>query len=417
MQFMFNEDSNLYGYENGDKEFEFPTNIKQMGCLDDEIKIYMEDYVYTYLYQYAKSNANQEKLAALVGKHMVVKNQQMIVISGAIQGKDTIKENGAETFTKDSWNYINNQMDIYFKGLSIVGWMHTQPGFGAFLMPKDEVFHKEFFKNPWQTLYVLDPQEKLDAFFIHSNNNAGMRAARGYFIYYSKNENMQDYMLNNSVVKPKLSEEEQRYYDRDCGIIAQEQEMIEKNERIDAAQKIRQVLNNKADEHTVAMKKYTVLAGVSGALCLCCIVMGASLLHSQNRIARLENEVVTVKTSYNTIAAEMSHTQAVFAAQNKEAEQTTKKQEPEAVKKQEEAAPSQPQVEPKSVPEPVVKPVDTAPQASMDRPIYVVKDGDTLGAISNQFYGSSAKVEEILKLNNMDNPNKLKIGQTLLMPY
>ena len=121
MQFIFNEDSNLYGYADGDREFEFPSNIKQMGCIDDRVKIYVEDYVYTYLYQYAKSGGGRERLGALAGRHMVVDEQDVIIISGAIQAKATLQDKGVETFTEETWEYINNQMEVYFKGLSLVG--------------------------------------------------------------------------------------------------------------------------------------------------------------------------------------------------------------------------------------------------------------------------------------------------------
>ncbi|MBR6652042.1 MAG: hypothetical protein IKL30_02655, partial [Anaerotignum sp.] len=70
-----------------------------------------------------------------------------VVISGAIQGKGTVQENGVERFSEETWEYLGGQMERYFKGMSIVGWVHCQPGFGAFLMAKDENFHREYFKE------------------------------------------------------------------------------------------------------------------------------------------------------------------------------------------------------------------------------------------------------------------------------
>lgn len=132
MQFLFNDDSNLYSAIGQKDNITLPSSTKQIGSIENDIKIYVEDYVHTYLYQYARSGGNKEKLAALVGKHITVEEQEAIIISGAIQAKDTIQQKGAETFTEDTWNYINGQMEVYFKGLSLVGWVHTQPGFGTF---------------------------------------------------------------------------------------------------------------------------------------------------------------------------------------------------------------------------------------------------------------------------------------------
>ena len=58
---------------NGEKSgFTFPSNVKQMGNIDKKLKIYIEDYAYTYLYQYAKTGGGSEKLAVLVGGHTCI---------------------------------------------------------------------------------------------------------------------------------------------------------------------------------------------------------------------------------------------------------------------------------------------------------------------------------------------------------
>jgi len=49
---------------------------------------------------------------------------------------------------------------------------------------------------------------------------------------------------------------------------------------------------------------------------------------------------------------------------------------------------------------------------------YTVKSGDTLQGIVIRFYGSysPAKAEKLRQVNNMDNPNALKLGQVLTIP-
>jgi LysM repeat protein len=49
---------------------------------------------------------------------------------------------------------------------------------------------------------------------------------------------------------------------------------------------------------------------------------------------------------------------------------------------------------------------------------YVVKPGDTLASISRKFYKTSARWKEILKANKdkIDNPENVKVGQTLTIP-
>ena len=45
-------------------EFAMPKRTKQMGGIEQRLRIFVEDYVYTYLYQYGRSGGGAEKLAA-----------------------------------------------------------------------------------------------------------------------------------------------------------------------------------------------------------------------------------------------------------------------------------------------------------------------------------------------------------------
>jgi nucleoid-associated protein YgaU len=47
---------------------------------------------------------------------------------------------------------------------------------------------------------------------------------------------------------------------------------------------------------------------------------------------------------------------------------------------------------------------------------YTVKPGDNLSKISQQFYGDAKKYLTIAKANNLDDPDKIKAGQELIIP-
>ena len=421
MQFLFNDDSNLYSSAGSDDDTTLPSNVKQMGSIEEGIRIYVEDYVYTYLYQYARSGGNKEKLAALAGKHMTVQGQEVIMISGAIQAKDTKQEKGAESFTEDTWRYINGQMEVYFKGLSLVGWVHTQPGFGTFLMARDETFHREFFKEPWQVLFVIDSLDKLDTFFIHNAEKTGLRPAKGYFIYYEKNQEMQEYMLDNSLVRPRVENKTQT---TDVLEETKEQMQLQKGEdakkqkkrptpeqRMDAAKDIRRVLKKRAEEAEEENRsKLTMLAGVSSILCIACLFMGVSLLNNISRVRKLETEIATVQSSYHAMAEQLEETQMVFAAQQAEQQQQEKLR-----KEAEEKAAREKQEAEKKAAEDAAK----AEQAAKENAIlgtYIVEEGDSLGYISQKFYGTSAGIKDIMLANGINDGNKIICGQTLVIP-
>jgi nucleoid-associated protein YgaU len=56
--------------------------------------------------------------------------------------------------------------------------------------------------------------------------------------------------------------------------------------------------------------------------------------------------------------------------------------------------------------------------AETARQTYVVQRGDTLASISRKFYKTSTRWKQILDANRnvIDNPKKLVVGQTLVIP-
>jgi nucleoid-associated protein YgaU len=47
---------------------------------------------------------------------------------------------------------------------------------------------------------------------------------------------------------------------------------------------------------------------------------------------------------------------------------------------------------------------------------YTVQPGDNLSKISKRFYGDANKYMTIAKANNLEDPDKIKVGQELLIP-
>ena len=377
MEYYFDGDSNLYDKE----EKGLPQRVKQMGSIEEKVKIFMEDYVYTYLYQYGRSGGNKEKLAALIGRHYVVNGQETVIISGAIQGKGTVQENGIERFSEETWEYIGGQMQTYFKGMSIVGWVHCQPGFGAFLMAKDEGFHREYFREKWQVLFVLDTVDKLDTFYIYNEEQTGLRQAKGYFVYYDKNREMQEYMLENSMVRPKEEQlQEERAVSAAMTEERRERRKPTQEERMDAAKDIRRVLKKREQEAKEAKKERDrLLAAVSCVLCVVCVSLGLAMMQSLDRLRTVETELLAMQATYQTLAEDVKEAQ-VFAVQQKEE-----------------------------------MPVMMEKEEVRNRK-YTVEGGDSLGFISRKFYGDNSGIDAIMELNGIDDADKIYAGQVLWIP-
>jgi putative chitinase len=47
---------------------------------------------------------------------------------------------------------------------------------------------------------------------------------------------------------------------------------------------------------------------------------------------------------------------------------------------------------------------------------HVVKSGDTLSAIAKQYYGDTSRAKDIAKANGIENPDRIQVGWTLVLP-
>ena len=65
-------------------ERQFPKNVRQIGNVSDEPKIYMEDYVDTYLNQLRPKAIDSPVAALLTGEIVEQEGQAVVYISGAL---------------------------------------------------------------------------------------------------------------------------------------------------------------------------------------------------------------------------------------------------------------------------------------------------------------------------------------------
>ena len=66
--------------------------------------------------------------------------------------------------------------------------------------------------------------------------------------------------------------------------------------------------------------------------------------------------------------------------------------------------------------EPVPIQAEYAPPVTSGGGTYVVQKGDTLWSIARRTYGDGQRWREIAEVNGINDPSKLRVGQTLAMP-
>ena len=436
--------------------FSLPSNIRQIGAIGDGVKIYVEDYVNTYLKQYAESGVYSGKLAFLVGKEMTIDNHPYVFISGAIQNRFGEFEDGIEMFTEKSFAHAEEQINIFFPGNEIVGWMQSQPGFGTKLNKSYDDFHKNNFTKPSQILFVMDPVERLNVFYAWNNDFSGLTEIKGYFVYYDKNNGMQEYMLENKISKLSL---------REKTMIAAKEAVPPKSETI-----VKKIASNphgknsedvKSAEHarpaSVEYKRViNMLVGLSAVLFVICFIMGAGLVQGDGRLSRLEKNYTALDSAYSYIVAETAKLGAqakeVFANNNDPSVTNDNRadNDPSGSGNELSADVTDPVDNPPMTADngdddeendlTAAQPTDTLaetpkPPSVPDVPgqsqgqstgisgeyedvpeSYVVQQGDNLYYISLKFYGTIEMVPQIMELNEITDPDTIYFGKVLQLP-
>ncbi len=371
-----------------------PESIKQIGAVENDMRIYIEDYVYTYLNQYAKLGGNKEKLGVLVGKHIFSSGQNVLIISGFIQGKDINSERGSATFSNESWNHINKSKDDFFNDCEILGWVHTQPGFGSFLMGRDESYHNKYFPNDHQILYVIDPTEKTDTFYIRNNESDRLCAARGYFIYYDNNEPMLNYMENNRLLRKK----EPRFIppeddNKKPGLFSLIKPKEKEEENFNDPASVGRTRMKKRSSSENQKRKFAVLGSVSAILCASCIMICLNVMKHSERIHNLETE------SNSNYISQANDTVTVFSPQPEADDITSPTLSSSTEKIEETIEPVISETEERTIPE-----------------YYIVEKGDSLSYISRKFYGDDSMITSIMAENNIVNSDRIYYGKKIILP-
>ena len=81
-------------------ERQLPKNVRQIGNVSDNPKIYVEDYVDTYLNQLREKAREQPVGVILTGELLKLEDENAVFVSGAVQMKE-VKTNGNDIETTD----------------------------------------------------------------------------------------------------------------------------------------------------------------------------------------------------------------------------------------------------------------------------------------------------------------------------
>ena len=182
-------------YDEEKNNLKLPKNIRQVGKPGEKIKIYVEDYVITYINQIARESADQQRLAVLLGRLGKNKEDTVAFIDGAVEAKNVVVQEDQVVFTSEIWTQIYDEIGQYFHNTEIVGWFLTRPGKSLGINDQITKIHVDNFPGVDKALFIVDPLDNDEAFYIYDQGN--LVRQDGYYIYYDRNEDMQNYMVDH----------------------------------------------------------------------------------------------------------------------------------------------------------------------------------------------------------------------------
>ena len=401
------EEKNVEGETNASGEgFKLPKNIRQVGSPSGRIKIYIEDYVVTYLNYIARPGNTDVRGAILVGEKRQTEQGETLFISGAVDAQNVEFDMEECEFSQEIWSDIYEQIKEFFPELSVVGWFLSRMGFSTAINARIEKLHIENFPGSDKVLYVSDSLESEDAFYIYEKGQ--MVKQKGYYIYYAKNDRMQSYIIKQR--KEDIGEEKSDIKRKDDELI--------KNYR----EKNRQAMENKS---------YNLSLGyVAGAfLSLVVLAMGITIAGNYKKMRNMEVSInrleMTAEAGGNNVQAADAvvtppSTDAIDAMNTEEQvpQENTPTDVAQTLEQGENTAALDPTTE-ASTTDPIT---EATTQAAVEtgnensRVVYKVRYGDTLSSIAEEYYGDIAYVSNIAQANNIGEDGKILDGQELVLP-
>ncbi len=383
IELIYNEEGE---YTTDEKVLAEPKNVKQIGEPREFKKIFIEDFVHTFLYQYAGEENEKQKFAILLGKSKRAGGKRHIYIKSALAIDGVAEKQGKYFFPEKVWGQIYQDCEKYFPEQEIMGWFLSRPGFIPERTAVIEETHRTYFSGADKVLFMIEPLEKESIFFGFDGNRFAQQS--GYYIYYEKNEPMQGYMIERN----------------------KEQKNERSSEKPDIAiANFRKILKEK-QERSVKRKKKALSYGTKVAVALVMFVGAVALKNQTDKTPFMEQQ--TNEIAIEEFVQKASSDEVIVEELSGDVEEQIVKEEV-----LEESLPVTEDVE--EIPEMIEEEPEITEEAVADMPVYVqyiVQAGDTLAKISRDHYGTDEKVSEICNLNEITNGDYIQAGEIILLP-
>jgi len=375
-----------------------PKNIRQVGERDQILKLYVEDYVNTYLKRLYPAGGQDLRVGLLLGELRNQDGMTYILVDGAMEMEDVDQEDGKILFHEDAWQKAHRTIEQMFPKRIVVGWFLCGAPDSNLSPLNYWKQHSQYFSGKNQLMYLNSGLEGEEAIYIASDD--GFYKLRGYCIYYERNQMMQDYM-----------------------VCRKDAMRVESGTRDTVIHDFRRRMDNKKQEVKKRHSTISVLGTACGMLTVLVLASGVVTFNNYQKMRAMESVIASAvpegsakdwslsltrggsadddgeEMEFEEVAGEVYPTRAEIVIETESPEETTA---------QTEAAPelqSQPQEQKAAV-----------VQVPANAVSYTVQDGETLYGICISQYQSLKYIQTICEWNQLEDENKISAGQQLLIP-
>lgn len=358
-------------------ERKFPKNVRQVGNVSDIPKIYLEDYVDTYLDQ-LRSRAKEEPTGALLlGENAVVEGLECVYITGAVRIEEVSEENGEICISDPAREAALRECAEYFPGRDVVGWALAAPGRPLVLSGSMVQIHEQLGLKKNSIFIMKHPEEDEEIYFAYKFHE--LMQMGGYYIFYEKNPDMQNYMINTR---------------KQIGVTPSEvvEDRAAKNFRSAVKEKL-EAQEQRSNSHLVYLTSVLLVVVV--------LAIGISAMNNYDKMNSVQSSIETLSksvqgSSENTVTAE----EDVTTDQQEEQPDGAAASDVSAGAGDVQTGESGMSIQ----------------EGESGEEYYTVQRGDTLDKISLKLYGTTDEAEAICKMNGLTDGNLIFIGQKLLLP-
>lgn len=379
---------------------ELPKNIRQVGDLDLDKRVYIEDYAFSFVRELTLDEDEEGRVGILLGEEKKIDGEDYTFVYGAMEITNASVYDGKVSFTQETWPLVNTNRNTYFEGMEIVGWYLVSSTIRPEKNMALERTHIDSIGRYKAFLYV-NPGEKTEE--MYSCFDSGLESLDGYIVYFDKNEQMQRYM---SEVKPQKKP-------------TAADDMVMK--------RYRQVMRENKNEPK-ARQQLSIMYALSAILVIFVLVAGVARLQSERHADGNEPTVesggdyVENNTAVNaTPAATQDETLDVnYADGNVDTTEAPQESVSDTETPADETSTEAETVTEETTTEEVTtEEVTTEPETTTQaHRTHIVASGENLYGIIVAEYGSydASKLQEILDLNGIPDGDSINIGDELLLP-